>query len=485
MAGYSPHCFGSGKDNLSLSSFPNPDMETYQNAEDLLDVNEKISLPVEYALSKAMDYNPSVTSIIVTNFTQIIIFSISAKNRSEVIYDRISTDKPSLALRVLSAAYVYSVTPYYSVILVPPPDIELDETLILPEGPPKDPAKPLLCDEKLFATHKRHSDFDLPTLMRDRDSAQQFFRWKEYVQQNFSKVVARPQDTLTGATNNIGNILFSKDSRPIYPYDPSEIPSDTAEHLKSIQRESPLVSYGIADLFTKSKTFTIEIQNVIAEGSERGFCTVYKCQLTSIGNEPVSRLTSSPLCLKLLDDRFQVLEKPDAEDDEERYENVHRWFDRFIVAEMYALNEYFAYDKLRPVQGSVVPWFYGVHQFTLPNGMILYGLLMEYIDGRGLTPDLIRTMNIDRQIKLIKNCRHASRVLDVADIAQRDWHRGQLFIHKILETDIDHAVLIDFAITTQTWFLDEPNRLNNFFHVLRILSSAYEGSPGGMDWKFA
>ncbi|GJJ06689.1 hypothetical protein Clacol_000884 [Clathrus columnatus] len=454
------------------------------NAEDYLNTNGKFGPYVEYALSKASDYNPSVTSVIVTNFSRIVI-CFPVRHRPEVIYDRISTDKTSLALRVLATAYLYSVAPAYSIILEPPPIIEPDETLIIPEGPPTDPSKPLPRGEILFVTHKRHSDFDLPTLIRNRDRAEQFFRWQEYIQQNFSKVVAHPQDTLTGATNNIGNIFPPEDSRPIYPYDPSAIPPDTVEHLKSIQRESPLVSCGIAELFTKSKTFTIEIQNVISEGSERGFCTVYKCQLTSIDNKPVPRSTSPPLCLKLFDDRFQALRKPDPMYGEERYENVHWWFETLIVAEMSALNESFAYDKLRPVQGSVISWLYGMHQFTLPNGMILYGLLMEYIDGCKLTSDLIRNMSVDKQIKLIQNCRHASRILDVADVAQRDWHPGQLLIYKKPQTDIHHAVLIDFAITTQTWFLDEPNQLENYFGVLGIVSSAYEGGPDGMDWKFA
>ncbi|GJJ06695.1 hypothetical protein Clacol_000890 [Clathrus columnatus] len=461
------------------------------NTKDLVDADGRIGFPVEYALSKALDYNPLATSVIMTNFSQIIIFSLPGWNRPEPIYDKISTDRPSLALRVLSAAYLYNVAPDYSIILEPPPIIESDPTLILPEGPPEDPSKPLLSDEELFVTHHRHSDFDLATLIRNGDRAHQFFRWKEYVQRSYPKVVAHSQDVLTGSTNNIGNMLFPKHSGPIYPYDPSEIPTDTAEHLKSIQRESPLVSCGIADSFAKSKTFTIEIQNVIAEGSNRGFCIVYKCRLTSIDNEPISRPSAPPLYLKLFDDRFQVLEKPDPVDDEERYENLYMWFDTFIVAEMYALNESSVYNKLRSVQGTVIPWFYGMHQFTLPNGMILYGLLMEYIDGCELTSSLIRNMSVDRQIKLmsvycnINNCRHASRVLDVADVAQRDWHPGQLLIHNKLGTDIDHAVLIDFAMATQTWSLDEPNLLSNYFGVLRILSESYEGGPSGMDWKFA
>jgi len=177
----------------------------------------------------------------------------------------------------------------------------------------------------------------------------------------------------------------------IYPFDGSEIPSDTSAHLEATQRESPLVTTGVAESFKQSSSFTLKIQDVVSEGSEFGNCTVYRCQITSIDSVPVS---ISPLCLKLFDDRFQPLQSPD-EDDEELNDDLlpRRWFDPVVIAETYALNEAFAYDKLLPAQGSVIPWFYGTHQFTLPDGTILSGLLMEYIGGwkfdssfsRGLT----------------------------------------------------------------------------------------------------
>lgn len=69
----------------------------------------------------------------------------------------------------------------------------------------------------------------------------------------------------------------------------------------------------------------------------------------------------------------------------------------------------------------------------------------------------------------IQSCRHATRVLDVADISQRDWHAGQILLYTNPTTKLDHAVLIDFASTTQTWKPDEPNFINNYFGVLRVL----------------
>jgi hypothetical protein len=232
--------------------------------------------------------------------------------------------------------------------------MEVDEDLILPQGPPHNPDRPLLTDEEVFASHHRHSDFDMATLVRDRPRAPQFFRWHKHVQKSYSKLVALPDDTLTAVTNEVGQTLPS--IKPIYPFDNSEIPPDTKAHLEQIQRVSPLVTAGIAEAFERSKTFKLKIQSLIlAEGSVHGICVVYRCQIISIDNN----IVSSPfLCLKLFDDRFQPLQSPD--DDEDGLEA--RWFDKVVIAETYALNEAFAYDKLRPVQGSLVAWFYGTHQ---------------------------------------------------------------------------------------------------------------------------
>lgn len=169
-------------------------------------------------------------------------------------------------------------------------------------------------------------------------------------------------------TNEVGQIVPS--IRPIYPFDASEIPPDTMTHLGRIQRESPLLAAGIAESFERSKSFTLRIQNVLSEGSERGICTVYRCQIISIDNNIVP---SPSLCLKLFDDRFQPLQGPD-EDEEVDDEFLPRWFDPLVIAETYALNEAFAYDKLRAVQGSLVPWFYGTHQVksTLLNASIRF-----------------------------------------------------------------------------------------------------------------
>ncbi len=273
---------------------------TLWQSDDLFHSSGQVSPRAEYSLSLALEHTPSST-IIITNFKDIAIFSPPTIDHPESTVERISTTQPSLALRVLTTAYVLDAIPAGRFIDVPSPDIEIDEDVVLPEGPPQDP---LLGDEEVFATHRRHCDFDMATLVRDRARALQFFRWHEHVSKKFAKLVAHPKDMLTAKTNEVGQVV--PDVRSIYPFDASEISSDTAAHFKAIQRESPLVTAGTAELFKQSKCFTLQIQDIVAEGSKCGICTVYRCQITSIDSVPVS---ISPLCLKLFDDRFQLLEK--------------------------------------------------------------------------------------------------------------------------------------------------------------------------------
>ncbi|KAH7868668.1 uncharacterized protein C8R40DRAFT_1177508 [Lentinula edodes] len=226
-----------------------------RQSDDLFQSNGQVSSCAKYALSRALEHTSSAT-IIVTNFKEIAIFFPPARNRPEPTFERITTTQPSLSLRVLATAYLLDALPAGVFIDVPRPDMEIDEDVVLPQGPPQDPRQPQLRDEEVFATHHRHSDFDMATLVRDRARALQFFRWHEHVS-NFSKLVAHPNDTLTAKTNEVGQ--FVPDNRPIYPFDASEIPSDTAAHLIATQRESPLVTAGVAELFKRGRSFLLKI----------------------------------------------------------------------------------------------------------------------------------------------------------------------------------------------------------------------------------
>jgi hypothetical protein len=234
------------------------------------------------------------------------------------------------------------------------PDID---TISIIKGPPQNPDEPLPSDQEVFDSCKRLADFDLVTISRYPAWARQFFQWCQHVKEHKTPIT-RPGEILTAVTNDTGT-LFPKDARPLFPFDLSELPVDTRTHLEAIQRESPLAVANIGQCLEKSRNFTIEILKTISENSADGMSSVYLCQITSIDDQSVS---SPTLCLKLFDDRFHQMpipENPDERDCADYFANLDN-------APSLALNEAQIYDKLRPVQGTIVPWFYGIHQVGWP-----------------------------------------------------------------------------------------------------------------------
>ncbi|KAH9478627.1 hypothetical protein JR316_0009084 [Psilocybe cubensis] len=414
------------------------------------------SAGLKFALSKISE---SAAAVIVTNFKDIVVFFPRRGGylpTGKDVFIKVLTSQIPATLRMLSTACLLESLP--PVGFIKWPDLldvdEWDKNCILPMGPPQNPDEPLHPDEHLIATCRRNSDFDHATLLRDRDRALQFFRWNKHMLQRKSKLVAQANSTLHGITNQ----RFNPDVEtppPVYPFDPSEIPLDTKDHLQMIHRESPLSPGGLDKALAQSKSFTLHIHDMIAEGAKKGFCTVYRCQLASIDGRPVP--ASPVLCLKLFDDRFQDLH--DLIDNEDP---VPLWFRGVFNAEEFADNETAAYEKLLSVQGTVIPWFYGQHQFTLPDGIVIQGLLMEYIDGYHLDSKRVSELSPAQQIQVM------------------DWHDNQFLLYSHPTAQVECVVLIDFAVTLQTPQPDFVNFLQNCWKMMAVL--LHGGPPnGGLD----
>ncbi|KAL4249360.1 hypothetical protein ABKN59_006897 [Abortiporus biennis] len=443
--------------------------------------SDRLSLAVQHALSKSFEYNPRLPCVIVTNFKETTV-CFPPVNGTTGLYEKIITNHPIKALQVVTGAYLYRFLPLEGTNYIKCPDRDLgyNTRFIHPEGPRQDPNRPLDPDEKIFATHHRFSDFDRATLVRDNVRAAQFLRWYHHVAQKYTKLVAHPGDILHAKTNETGAVVLEHHLRPVYPFRVSQLPPETAEYVNSIRRESPLSIAELSESLKNSRSFAVKIEDVLSEGSAvRGICTVYRCKIIGIDGIPIS---SSPLlCLKLFDDRFQKLEQQDEEEPDA--DAPHLFLSRSVIAEEHALKEARAYDTLRPVQGSLVPWFYGLHQFTLPDGLVLCGVLMEYINGRDLHSGVAQNLDTERQITLVKSCRHAARVLDIADINQLDWHNGQVLLYTNPETNIDQYILIDFAFTEQTWSPLILNWVDNYFGMLGALQDVKTGLDLKLIWR--
>jgi len=150
---------------------------------------------------------------------------------------------------------------------------------------------------------------------------------------------------------------------PLFPLELSDIPRETMTHLEEIQHESPFVAAGIADVLEKSKKLSLKIQDIIAKGTGHRFCSVYRCEISSIDDQPIK--SCPPLCLKLFDDRFQSLSMSDTypffdldnvdgqlssvPDERDSDEFLYHLFYRMSFAKVCALKESLAYKKLQQV----------------------------------------------------------------------------------------------------------------------------------------
>ena len=371
-----------------------------------------------------------------TNFEDIAVFQCPIPEQPDHIYTRVSTTQPALSLRVLTMAYMNSMLPWgYRINATQPADFG-DEELVV-QGPPVDPNQPLIPDEQVFATHHRYSDFDEPTLLNDRARASQFFRWLNYIRQHCSKVILRPGDEVTAMTDAIPSVYARvKLPQPLFPFAHSDLPPQTTAHLHDIQRPSSLAQHCLEYVLRNSRSFSMKIDNVISEGSVRSISTVYRCRILSVDGRPIS--DSPSLCLKLFDDRFQPRECPDDDDEgdgeraanqgggecdkpfailddgarlefaaePEDYDEYRDYLTSVVQADRLVMTEQAAYEKLLPVQGSLVPWFYGVHKVryrsAVPNqSLTLYRSLFYQME----CTSMVYSWSISKESNSILNLR--------------------------------------------------------------------------------
>ena len=63
-----------------------------------------------------------------------------------------------------------------------------------------------------------------------------------------------------------------------------------------------------------------KIQNIVAKGTARGICTIYRSQIASIDDTPV--LSPPSLCRMLFDNRFEPLGAPNWKKNQRRLGNL-------------------------------------------------------------------------------------------------------------------------------------------------------------------
>lgn len=283
--------------------------------------------------------------ILLTDLTSLHVFCPLCPADSTVIYERTTLD-PLIALRVLIAAYVHDGLPRFNDVLGylahPSPrgleisleefnrkqnedslmeamsleecdtwmeemiteeeTIEEEETSFEASGMElkgclPNPDAPRPSDQEVFATRKRHSDFDVYTLLHSREEELQFLRWKAGMKKNAERMQnLRPGDVLSATTDG-----FARDHatlRPYWPVDVDRIPSSTLQFIEAVRRPSSLDDRTRSRL-ENSVSFRLSISEALGDKCS----TVHRCQITSIDNEPVTPGLPD-LCIKLFDDRL-------------------------------------------------------------------------------------------------------------------------------------------------------------------------------------
>ena len=102
--------------------------------------------------------------IIVTNFEDLAVFFPPSDHCPQPTFERVSTTQFSLTLQIITAACIHGTCPLGFWIAGPDRDFCFD----LPKGPPQNPDGVMLSDDQVNAIHQRLSDFDIPTLLRNK-----------------------------------------------------------------------------------------------------------------------------------------------------------------------------------------------------------------------------------------------------------------------------------------------------------------------------
>ena len=143
----------------------------------LFDSSKNVSPRVVSTLSNVLRHTPSVPSIIITDLQEIVMFTpVQTGDAHGGTYERVKTTEFSLALRVITAAYLDRELPDRVFLNCPDVNNGVDTDLVFPKGPQQNPSPEALpIDETVFATCHRYSDFDIATLVWDPEQVSQFF----------------------------------------------------------------------------------------------------------------------------------------------------------------------------------------------------------------------------------------------------------------------------------------------------------------------
>ncbi|OCH90307.1 hypothetical protein OBBRIDRAFT_731085 [Obba rivulosa] len=293
---------------------------------------------------------------------------------------------------------------------------------------------------KAFNSRHSFSDWDLFTMQRSREEWELFKRWKNATQALGEVQALEVGDTLkVKAQSAFGNRHFLMRS----PYPKVPLPAET---LSIINVQSRPRNNNVDIILVDSDQDVTFAISAVKRSGVRAFSQVV---IGTLGDN------ETKLCLKLYDERLFPIDAADDYDDRECREPSDRLNNLQFATDL-ARTEEAVYDRLDDLQGSMIPHFYGIHQFELPDGTILWGLLAEFIDCSTLQHVDASGWSVEAQIDFIRRMRHSFRALRYAGVLHNDEEARNVLCPDIGEKGFGALgiVIIDFA-HSKLWLHDD------------------------------
>ncbi|EMD33118.1 hypothetical protein CERSUDRAFT_126288 [Gelatoporia subvermispora B] len=294
------------------------------------------------------------------------------------------------------------------------------------------------------ASRRAFTDWDLYVMQRSRKEWELFVQWKSVLAE---RARARPitnGDTLSCADpRNFKDLHFTLRSHlPKMELPPESVtaikrwvrPRDA--HTDSLRRHASETGNKLAFVVPEVKRSGDDAYSQVFFGTLQG--------------------STTRLCLKLYDERRFP---PTEDDDDPDYigDPSLKLLDLEYAVEV-ARKEEAAYDRMSDLQGSLIPHYYGIYLFQLPDGAQVWGLLMEAIEAPSLLKVDVKTWSDDVQIDYdakVVRMRHAFRALRYAGVDHGDDHARNVLCPQIRCADVSapEIVIIDFG-RSSLWLLD-------------------------------
>ncbi|KIJ28427.1 hypothetical protein M422DRAFT_71420 [Sphaerobolus stellatus SS14] len=194
----------------------------------------------------------------------------------------------------------------------------------------------------------------------------------------------------------------------------------------------------IPDLLERGVNLRLRVIEPIQTGTDR-LSQVWRCTYSSLNHQGSEE--SSVVILKLFQESLRFI--------------PHESLIDYIPVEEDITRESHAYQQLRGLQGSILPYSYGFYNFTLPCGEIVVGHVMEFISGDQLDKRAKDSVHdLGELQRLYISTLSAFHTLRQNEVRHGDVKLRNIMAHSPPGMDPPEIVLVDFG--SSRIFTDTP-----------------------------